>query len=182
MKSMNRIHRTIRAIAATTLALHLSVAGVPASAQPAADTAGPAGAGLLLDMVVAWLASNFDLPASSESPSLFFASPETLARMRYGPGVAYDPGEVVAVYRDDENAIYLGEGWDGRTPADLSVVVHEMVHHLQNAAGTGFACPGEREEVAYRAQEEWLGMFGTSLAAEFEIDAMTLMLRTSCAY
>jgi hypothetical protein len=182
MKNMNRIHRTMRVGVAATCALHLTVAGVPASAQPAAAAAGPAGAGLLLDMVVAWLASNFDLPASFESPSLIFASAETMARMRYGPGVPYDPGEVVAVYRDDENAIYLGEGWDGRTPADLSVVVHEMVHHLQNAAGTGFACPGEREDMAYRAQEEWLGMFGTSLAAEFEIDAMTLMLRTSCAY
>lgn len=148
----------------------LPVAMAPGAAQP------------LLDMVVAWLTSNFDLPASFDHPALAVASPERLALMRYGPDAPYDPGEVVALYKEDERTIYLGEAWDGRTPADLSVIVHEMVHHLQSREGMRFACAGEREILAYRAQEEWLALFGQSLAEDFQIDPVTLMLRTTCAY
>jgi hypothetical protein len=62
----------------------------------------------------------------------------------------------------------------------MSVVVHEMVHHLQNKAGMSFACPAEREQMAYAAQEKWLGLFGLSLRSEFEIDAFTLKVTTTC--
>jgi hypothetical protein len=58
--------------------------------------------------------------------------------------------------------------------------VHEMVHHLQNVAGRQYRCPGAREKLAYRAQERWLGLFGLSLAAAFEVDPMTLRVSTAC--
>jgi hypothetical protein len=156
--------------------------GITRADAPAAASMAPEEGTLLLDMIVTWLASRFDLPPSFAHPSLALAPPQKLAELRYGPDASYDNGDVVAVYSDDENTIYLGERWDGRTPAGLSVVVHEMVHHLQNASGMRFACPGEREALAYRAQEEWLQMFGRSLAQEFQIDRATLMLRTPCAY
>jgi hypothetical protein len=38
-------------------------------------------------------------------------------------------------------------------PRQLSVLVHEMVHHLQASADMRFACPAEREAVAYRAED-----------------------------
>ena len=59
-------------------------------------------------------------------------------------------------------------------PAELSVLVHEMVHHLQAASDMRFACPAEREVLAYRAQGAWLGLFGESLESAFGIDAATL--------
>jgi hypothetical protein len=34
-----------------------------------------------------------------------------------------------------------------------------MVHHLQTVGGLKFACPQEREELAYKAQERWLELF-----------------------
>jgi hypothetical protein len=90
--------------------------------------------------------------------------------------------EVVAVYDARRNRILLPHGWNGQSPAELSVVVHEMVHHLQNKAGTKFACPAEREEMAYAAQEKWLGLFGTNLEREFEIDTFTLKMSTTCGF
>jgi hypothetical protein len=42
--------------------------------------------------------------------------------------------EAVAVYDDLTKTIFLPHSWKGETPADLSVLVHEMVHHLQNNA------------------------------------------------
>ena len=88
--------------------------------------------------------------------------------------------DVVATYNDGTNTIYLPERWTGSTPTDVSVVVHEMVHHFQNAAGLHFACPQEREAQAYAAQQKWLGIFGLTLESEFEIDPFTLMVSTHC--
>jgi len=63
-------------------------------------------------------------------------------------------GEVVAVYNDDAQTIYLAKGWTGATPAELSILVHEMVHHLQHVAGMRFACAEAREKLAYEAQQK----------------------------
>ena len=57
-----------------------------------------------------------------------------------------------------------------------------MVHHLQNRAGLKFACPAEREQMAYEAQDKWLGLFGRNLQSEFEIDAFTLRVSTTCGF
>lgn len=180
MRHRVRVPRSVAAMAVVFLLAAGSASGqVPEQARNGAQE--PDGAVELLDMIAVWLASNFELPESFEHPALVLASPDDLARLRYG-GPDGDPEEVVAVYSDVEQTIYLGEDWDGRTPAGLSVVVHEMVHHLQDAAEMRFACPGEREALAYEAQERWLQLFGTSLAREFAIDPMTLMLRSSCAY
>jgi hypothetical protein len=62
----------------------------------------------------------------------------------------------------------------------LSVLVHEIVHYLQDVAQLRYSCPQEREALAYEAQERWLGLFGTSLEAEFDIDRLTLLVTTRC--
>jgi len=57
-----------------------------------------------------------------------------------------------------------------------------MVHHLQNLAGIKYACPQERERLAYEVQERWLGLFGRDLLRDFEIDPFTLLVSTQCHY
>jgi hypothetical protein len=42
--------------------------------------------------------------------------------------------DTVAIYVDPERTIYLSNEWTGSGIAYLSVLVHEMVHHLQNLA------------------------------------------------
>ena len=136
----------------------------------------------LLGTVMLWLATNFDLAFSAEPPALVTVPDTELVAMRYGVGTAVRPGEVVAVYDDPGRTIYLSDSWTGSTPAELSVLVHEMVHHLQSGSDMRFACPAEREVVAYRAQEAWLGLFGESLESAFGIDAATLLVGTVCTH
>jgi Domain of unknown function (DUF6647) len=71
--------------------------------------------------------------------------------------------EVVAVYDDSTKTIFLPDTLEGETPAELSILVHEMVHHLQNSAGKKYNCAGAREELAYAAQDKWLKLFGRNL-------------------
>ena len=66
------------------------------------------------------------------------------------------------------------------TPAELSVLVHEVVHHIQNLLSLKFECPQQRERLAYLAQERWLGLFNRSLASDFELHPLSLLVKTRC--
>jgi hypothetical protein len=136
----------------------------------------------LLDTIVLWLAANFDLPASAQGPALVGVAEAELVAMRYGPEANVPPGLVVAVYDHEARIIYISDGWTGRTPAELSVLVHEMVHHLQAAAGMRFACPAAREALAYDAQDAWLGLFGETLESAFGIDPASRLVGTVCTH
>lgn len=136
----------------------------------------------LLDMIELWLGANFSLAPAAEPPRLMTVPDARLVEIRYGPASAVAPGDVMAAYDDDNRTIYLMEGWTGRSPAELSVLVHEMVHHLQASADMRFACPAEREELAYRAQDAWLQLFDLDLKSAFGIDRTTVLIATVCTY
>ena len=145
--------------------------------------------------MVTWLSINFGLPAIDEHPQVHFASAREMADVRHGrlasTDAAHQMGEptqaafgndVHAIYDDQSRTIYLPEGWTGETPAEVSVLVHELVHHMQNVAGVKYDCAEAREKPAYQAQARWLELFGQNLADEFEIDAMTILVRTNCMH
>lgn len=117
-----------------------------------------------LTTIAVWLSFNLMLPPIYEHPHVEFAS---LSRLE-------------AFYDDKTRTIFLPKGWTGRSSAELSVLVHEMVHHVQNVAGLTYACPEEREKIAYAAQRQWLALFGRDLMRDFKIDPMTLLVRTNC--
>ena len=95
-------------------------------------------------------------------------------------GASAGAGDVIALYDSSEHTILLPEHWTGATPAEVSVLVHELVHHMQAAAGRRYACPGEREAPAYRAQADWLAQTGGSLERDFGIDELFLKAVTIC--
>lgn len=155
----------------------------------------------LLTLIVTWLAVNFGLPATDELPRVAFVPPAVMAEIRLdrsapasgggGAGEARAPaqpahseaaGALNAIYDDRSRTIYLPRRWTAASPADMSMLVHELVHHLQNAGGLTYACAEARERPAYQAQGRWLEMFGTTLPEEFALDAMTLHLRTRCMH
>jgi hypothetical protein len=150
----------------------------------------------LLAAIEAWLALHFDLPSVDRPPRIVLAPRAKIAALRYqgllsNPRIENAPSgdagtgsqsDVVAIYSDATQTIYLPEGWTGTTAAELSVLVHEMVHHVQNVGGLKYACPQEREKLAYMAQERWLGLFGRNLEADFDLDAFSLLVKTRCLY
>jgi len=146
----------------------------------------------LLKAIETWLASEFQLPQRTVHPAIRFESAARITAFRHTGFLSDDPRntaavpkgqrEVVAAYDPLSQTILLPERWTGGTPAELSILVHEMVHHLQNLARTTYACPQAAEELAYAAQEKWLQLFGRNLAADFEIDGFTLLATTTCMY
>lgn len=136
----------------------------------------------VLTVIVSWLAVTTDLPASYDHPEVRRAPAEQIAALRY-PTVnpAFRPS-VLAVYDDAHRIIYLHDKWTGKSAVDLSVLVHEMVHHLQNRGAVKYACQGAREAPAYSAQNRFLGLFGRDVVGAFKLDAMSLKLMTSCLF
>ncbi len=152
----------------------------------------------LLTAIVTWLSLSFGLPATYDHPKVEFVSSAKMSAAQFRGDAAVHSAaqtretsapvrlalqrEVEAVYDDSTRTIYLREGWTGKTPAEASVLVHEMVHHLQNMAGVKYECPQAREKVAYAAQNQWLAQYGRNLIDEFELDALTVLLRTKCMH
>ena len=123
--------------------------------RPALVRAGPVGqspANSSLDAIARWISANYDLPYAAEMPrGSNWSQPAQIHRLRYNallPRRSQAIGgehstplpeierEVVAVYDDTSRTIYRPAGLTGACrAAERSVLVHEMVHHLQNLAG-----------------------------------------------
>jgi hypothetical protein len=144
---------------------------------------------------VTWLSTDFALPEDYQHPRIEFVSPMRMAAIRYvalGASLqarfvsdeqwAEQMRDTLALYQDSSRTIYLRAEWAGATPAEMSVLVHEMVHHLQNLAAEKFACAQAREESAYAAQQKWLALAGRDFFQEFETDPLSLKLRTACGF
>jgi hypothetical protein len=141
----------------------------------------------LLTAIVVWLSANFALPANLNHPSIKFESAaEMIAPLnknkmqRTDVSTSEISSDIVSSYNNETKTIFLLNGWEGNTPDELSILVHEMVHHLQNVGQLKFACPEEREELAYKAQESWLRLFGRNLEHDFQMDAFTILVKSKC--
>jgi hypothetical protein len=78
--------------------------------------------------------------------------------------------------------LYLPIGWSAATPVELSLLVHEVVHHLQAVHDQRFPCSAARERQAFDTQARWLAMFGEDLESALGIDRFTLIVATNCLF
>ena len=176
------------------------MAGINAFGNPPTDPGSLASGSpteVLLRDIVNWLSGSFELPAIYDYPRIAFASPARLTAIRYhgllpqralgtGSGAqeaaAENRPDIAAVYDDATKTIFLADSWTGATPADISVLVHEMVHHLQNLGKLQYDCPAAREKPAYRAQDQWLKRSGQDLETVFGVDMLTVLVRSACYF
>jgi len=133
----------------------------------------------LLTLIVTWLSINFGLPVNYNHPEIRYLPAAEIYQVRYGAG---HPGQwpITAIYDTKNDTIFLPQNWSAVSPADVSVLVHEMVHHLQQKTHLGYACGEAREAIAYAAQEKWLVQNGLDLQHEFGFDAFTIKILTTC--
>jgi hypothetical protein len=146
----------------------------------------------LLSEVVTWLSENFGLVAIYDHPAIEYVPQTELASLRFksllrqGSLVSSSDGivtrDVVALYNHDTKTIFLSDAWTGADAKELSVLVHEMVHHLQNVGNLKYECPAARERLAYQAQDAWLKLYGRDLEHDFDVDLFTVIISTACVY
>jgi hypothetical protein len=141
--------------------------------------------GRLLEALAIWVGAKLGQPVPTSLPRLVFKPADQVTVLRFKQYASeivqqQDRPNIISIYDSRENIIYLRDTWSGATAADLSVLVHELVHHFQDVHQTKFECDAAREAKAFELQEKWLRLFGESLEEEFQIDPFTLLARTSC--
>lgn len=148
---------------------------VDGQAQIGPGRAMPSG---LMEGLVHWIAQRHDLPPTAALPDITMVPQRSLARSSdWQPGAGLD---VLALYSAEDRTIFLPPTWTGATQDEIGILVHELVHHMQEAAGRRYECPQAREEAAFAAQSAWLEQFGLDLEGSVGIDPLTLLVRTHC--
>ena len=166
--------------AAAVLLLSAAAVAAAPSAADLGDGAPVALAGLAAS-VADWTAEASGLPRPTVLPVVARASRQEMAALHYGAGAgAAGLAEIAALYDRRRGRILLAEDWAGATPREVSVLVHEFVHHFEAAAGLAPDCPAAGEVRAYATQAAWLAGFGSDLQQGFGIDPLTLRLLTTC--
>lgn len=85
------------------------------------------------------------------------------------------------VHYADARAMYIpgmvildNESWEADDPVQLSLLVHELVHHAQLFSKRKYACSDAKEYEAYIVQNQWLEAHGEKpFASQAWIDEMS---------
>ncbi|WP_375172634.1 DUF6647 family protein [Pseudooceanicola sp.] len=106
-----------------------------------------------------WLDTRIEWP-KRDAPKIRYVTARRAAQMKGDPGRGH--GRTRGLYDAESETIYLVTPWSAEDTGDVSVLLHELVHHRQ--APHHFYCGAAREPAAYRAQEEWLAERGDEIA------------------
>ena len=129
-----------------------------------------------------WTAQQSGLRPTDSLPLIEFRSPAELAATRYAGIPRKQETSIISLYDTSSGTILLSDTWKGTKAAAYSIVVHEMVHHLQRENGKRYGCMQEQEEQAFAAQNAWLAEHGSSLEKEFGTDPFTRIVASLCPY
>jgi hypothetical protein len=160
----SRQMRSRRFVTAVCYATSLSLFFVAWSAFPSAtvgaENSPPAksdvglSARISSETYMSWIIQQTGWPAA-DIPSIKTTS---FAHLRELSGLSSDAEWIrpAAFYSKSEHLIYLADSWNKDDLVDQSILVHELVHHLQIEDHIQFACWGRYEAQAYELQIQWL--------------------------
>ena len=109
----------------------------------------------ILTALMLWLSANTPFQAHPELPKVVFLPIETMEQMFYGDN-EYEPDQLRGMYNKDIDTIYLPDDWNRNSAWDMGVLVHEMVHYLQDQNEMKFNCSNEMEKMAWPIQQFYL--------------------------
>jgi len=87
----------------------------------------------------------FQTKSNAELSTMFFGSPEGI-----------DGGGPLALYAREQHILYLSDRLVFDNLIDRSILLHELVHHLQVTNNIQVDCREESELQAYHLQAQWL--------------------------
>lgn len=101
-----------------------------------------------------WIIQQTGWPATGIPPIKM----TSFAHLRELAGLSSDVEWIrpAAFYSKSDHLIYLADSWNKDNVVDQSILVHELVHHLQIEDHIQFACWGRYEAQAYELQIQWL--------------------------
>ena len=110
----------------------------------------------ILTALMIWLGANTPLDTNHDIPKILFLSQDKMEKLYYVQEQDSHPNKLHGLYDTDKDTIILLDTWDRRKPWDMGVLVHEMVHYLQDVNGIKFSCVNEMERDAWPIQKKYL--------------------------
>ncbi len=120
-----------------------------------------------------WLDVQADWPRREAPPRIRFVGQEQAAARQVATA-SFQRGRMRGLYDPDRSEILLVRPWHPRDAGDVSVLLHELVHHRQ--APHHWYCPAAQELLAYRLQEAWLAERGLSA----DVNWIAVVLDAGC--
>jgi len=127
----------------------------------------------LVSTLEGWLDAQADWPRRDGVPRVRLVS-AWQAAVRRDATTSFQPGRLRGLYDPDRSEILLVRPWDPSNALDVSVLLHELVHHRQ--APHHWYCPAAQELPAYRLQEVWLVEQGLSI----DVNWVAVVLDAGC--
>lgn len=109
----------------------------------------------ILTALMIWIGANSNLDTNHDIPVVLFLTHEQMEQMYYGE-YEHEKDSLHGLYDIEDDVIILPDTWDRRKPWDLGVLLHEMVHYLQDQNDIKFACMANMEREAWPLQKKYL--------------------------
>jgi hypothetical protein len=134
----------------------------------------------LIASLLAWIVSQIGLTVPDLPKVKMVSRTEMVARF-YGRA---KPNELTleALYSRSEHTIYFPQGWQPDDLRERSVLVHELVHHVQTVDHLDFPCAAAYEGQAFDLQLAWLRQQGVMDPYKLlGVDEFTIRVVSACA-
>ena len=109
----------------------------------------------ILTALMIWLGANTPFNTNHDIPRVIFLPQAQMEEMFY-KGNDKGVNTLHGLYDAESDTIILPDTWDRRKPWDLGVLLHEMVHYLQDQNKIHFNCTAEMERDAWPIQQQYL--------------------------
>ena len=109
----------------------------------------------ILTALIIWLGANTPFNTNHDVPNVLFLTQDQMEKLFYKEGNKI-PSTLHGLYDKDSDTIILPDTWDRRKPWDMGVLLHEMVHYLQDQNNMQFQCTAEMEKDAWPIQKFYL--------------------------
>ena len=109
----------------------------------------------ILAWLMIWLGTNTYFNADHPQPNVVLL-PQAEMNALYYQDNDHEPDSLMGLYDKERDLIILPDDWDHTDPFDVSVLLHELVHYLQDVNGMTFECTAEMEKDAWPIQETFL--------------------------
>lgn len=134
--------------------------------------------------LMTWIQAASGLPMAEQMPDVRRIAPQRMAELANPKRAdAYDrsiTSGYLALYHADSGTVLLRHDWDAGDLRDRSILLHELVHHMQASAARSYPCAGAREREAYALQGKWLEERGANLFELLGMNALFFHAVTRC--
>ena len=109
---------------------------------------------IIMAMMI-WIGANTNYNVDVLEPKILFVTQDQLEQAYYG-GEKYEGVTLHGFYDTKLNLIILPDTWDRTDPWNISVLLHETIHYLQDVNQMKYPCIEEMEKDTWPLQKQYL--------------------------